>query len=421
MMAIRQYAEHTSGLPAPVLLGIVRDTPPGVSSIARALRNQKIWQIRTQVANHYANSTGYRSGVGIEAIGIEAEAERLARTEGAWEVGERHVLGAIPKNWFQDVGIQIDPLLWAVHLAELGPAMLGDVAGRWHGLVDSNIILQFHDLAEVDWVEQAHHKPITLWLGVSLIHELEHVKYESGSRRARERAARFTKEVGRQLDDLIRPSGKEIRSGVQLRLWEAPGVTGMRDDDHLQTARSLRMRGVPIVIVTADVGVQARARLAGFEILEPTDRWQLPKELTPSEREIQTRLASAGIRLPPIVRMAFQPAEPLGVSSNNWGTLLVRADELGGEATEVQCDWVQEGGTRVDFSEMAIGKTMQRYQDLRYHAPVPGSIAAGRSVAVALMHFEQPPNRISYQVRAVGATHEGSLELKEGQLIETEM
>jgi len=104
-MAIREHAEHTSGLPAPVLLGIVRNTPPGVSSIARALRNQKIWQIRTQVASHYANTTGYRSGVGIEAIGIEAEAERLARTEGAWDVRERHVLRAIPMKWFQDVGV----------------------------------------------------------------------------------------------------------------------------------------------------------------------------------------------------------------------------------------------------------------------------------------------------------------------------
>jgi hypothetical protein len=116
------------------------------------LRNEKIWQIRTQVASHYANTTGYRSGVGIEATGIEAEAERLARTEGAWEVGERHVLAAIPKKWFQDVGIQIDPLMWAVHVAELGPAMLGDVTGRWHGLVDTNIILQFRDLPEIDWV-----------------------------------------------------------------------------------------------------------------------------------------------------------------------------------------------------------------------------------------------------------------------------
>ena len=171
-------------------------------------------------------------------------------------------------------------------------------------------------------------------------------------------------------------------------------------------------------VVTADIGVQARARLAGFETLEPSDRWQLPKELTPSERETQTRLASAGIRLPPIVRMTFQPAEPLGVSSNNWGTLHVSADELGGEATEVQCDWISEAGVRVDFSEMTIGKTMLKHQDMRYHAPVPGSIAPGRSVAVAVMHFEQPPNRINYQVRAVGATHDGTLELKDRQFIE---
>jgi hypothetical protein len=222
------------------------------------------------------------------------------------------------------------------------------------------------------------------------------------------------------LDELIRPSGKEIRSGVQLRLWEAPGVTGMRDDDHLQTARSLRMRGVPIVIVTADIGVQARARLAGFEILEPSDRWQLPKELTPSEREIQTRLASAGIRLPPMVRMTLLPAEPLGVSSKNWGTLFVRADEFGGEGAEVQCDWIDEGGTGVAYSEMTIGKTMQRYQDLRFHAQVQGSIAPGRAVAVAVMHFEQPPSRIKYQVRAVGATHDGTLVLKDRQYTETE-
>jgi len=56
---------------------------------------------------------------------------------------------------------------------------------------------------------------------------------------------------------------------------------------------------------------------------------------------------------------------------------------------------------------------------LRFHAPAPGSIAPGRSVAVALMPFEQPPNRINYQVRAGGATHDGTLELKDQHFIET--
>lgn len=419
MMAIRQHAEPTNGLPAPVLLGIVRDTPPGVSAIAQALRNPRIWQNRTQVANHYANRTGYSGGAGIEEVGTEAEAERLARAEGAWEVGERHVLAAIPKNWFLDVGVQFDLLSWAVHIAELGPATLGQIAGSWHGLVDSNVILQFRDLAEIDWLQETGSKAVTLWIGVSLLDELEHLKYESGSRRARERAARFTREIGRHLDELITPQGKQIRSSVQLRLWSAPGVTGMRDDDHLQTARSLRMRSVPIVVVTADVGVQARARLAGFEILEPSERWQLPKEPTPAERELTARLATAGIRQPPIMRMAFDPATPINPSSMNHGHLSVRADELGGEASEVQCEWTYEGGTRVDYAEMTIGKTMMREQDLRYHATVRGTIAPGRSVAVAVMYFEHPPARVLYTVRAALATYDGVLEFRDGQLIET--
>ena len=421
MMAIRDHAGHTNGLPAPVLLGVVRDTLPGVSVVAQSLRNPKIWPTRAQVANHYENSTGYRSGSGIEAVGIEAEAESLARRESAWEVGERHILSAIAKSWFQEVGVQYDALAWAVHLAELGPATLGDISSRWHGLIDSNIVLQFRDLKEIEWLVETKASAATLWLSVSLLDELEHLKYQSGSRRARERAERFTKEIGRQLDELVLPTGKQIRSNVQLRLWSAPGVTGMGDDDHLQTARTLRLRGVQIAIVTADVGVQARARLAGFEVFQPSDRWLLPKEPTPIERELQARLAAAGIRQPPTLGMTFELAGPISAASMNYGTLFVRADELRGEATDVQCAWTPEGGSRVDCVEMSVGKTMLRHQDGRYHASVSGPIAPGRAESVALMYFEQPPSRLKYVVRATGATQDGILEFKDGLFIESEV
>lgn len=419
-MAIRVNAEHTNGVPAAVLLGIVRDTPPGMSAIARALRNPRIWPIRSQVASQYASSSGYGYGIGIEAIGTEAEAERLARAETAWQVGERHVVAALPKDWFKAVGVDHDLLSWAVHVAELGPATLGDIQGRWHGLVDSNIVLQFHDLEHIDWLEETHEKAVTLWLGVSLLDELAHLEYESGSRRVRERAAAFAKAVGRHLDALITPQGQPIRSGVSLRVWSAPGVVGMRDDDHLQTARSLRMRSVPVNIVTADIGVQARARLAGFEVLQPRDKWKLPKEPTTTERELQARLAAAGVRQAPALRMRFDLAGPISIGSMNRGTLFAVADELGGEASDVQCAWMPEGGTRVDCVEMTVGKTMTRQQDLRYHAGVPGSIAPGRSEPVAVMYFEQPPNRITYVVRATGSTHDGVLEFKDGQFVEGE-
>lgn len=333
MMAIRLHAEHTNGLPAPVLLGAVRDTPPGLSAIARALRNDKIWPNRGQVASLYSSGNGYRSGSGIEPVGTEAEAERRARSENAWEVGERHILAAIGAKWFQDVGVQTEALSWAVQVAELGPSAVGEVSGRWHGLIDSNVVLQFHDLKDIDWIAETRARAVTLWVGVSLLNELEHLKYESGSRRARDRAARFTKEIGRMLDELLAPAGKDIRSGVKLRLWSAPGVTGMRDEDHLQTARTLRIRGVPIVVVTADVGVRARARLAGFDVLEPSDQWVLKKELTPSEREVQARLASAGISLPPNVRLTFEPPVGHQGSVANRGWLMVKVDELGVQRT----------------------------------------------------------------------------------------
>src|SRR5487761_45125 len=333
MMAIRLHAEHTNGLPAPVLLGAVRDTPPGLSAIARALRNDKIWPNRGQVASLYSSGNGYRSGSGIEPVGTEAEAERRARSENAWEVGERHILAAIGAKWFQDVGVQTEALSWAVQVAELGPSAVGEVSGRWHGLIDSNVVLQFHDLKDIDWIAETRVRAVTLWVGVSLLNELEHLKYESGSRRARDRAARFTKEIGRMLDELLAPAGKDIRSGVKLRLWSAPGVTGMRDEDHLQTARTLRIRGVPIVVVTADVGVRARARLAGFDVLEPSDQWVLKKELTPSEREVHARLASAGISLPPNVRLTFEPPVGHQGSVANRGWLMVKVDELGVQRT----------------------------------------------------------------------------------------
>jgi hypothetical protein len=37
---------------------------------------------------------------------------------------------------------------------------------------------------------------------------------------------------------------------------------------------------------------------------------------------------------------------------------------------------------------MTIGKMIQRFQDLKYHAGVNGPIAPGRSVLVRVMDFE---------------------------------
>lgn len=67
---------------------------------------------------------------------------------------------------------------------------------------------------------------------------------------------------------------------------------------------------------------------------------------------------------------------------------------------------------------MTIGKEMHGHQDGKFHAAVAGAVAPGTSEPIAMIGFDQPPNRIRYRVRAIGASFEGTLDRTDERFVE---
>jgi hypothetical protein len=221
---------------------------------------------------------------------VEVEAEKLARAEASWQVEERHLLGAFQGSDFATLSLVGDMLHSAVASAEKGPEFPPALFAGWHGLLDSNIILQYQDIDQIQWLAETHAERATLWIGLSLLNELERLRYASDSRRIRHRAAHFNKSIGRRQDEFLSAQGATLQEGVIGRIWGPPGRQSGYDEDHLDTARALRLRGIEIRVVTADIGFQLRARMEGFTWFEPDEaKWKLSPEPTETERPALAR------------------------------------------------------------------------------------------------------------------------------------
>jgi len=268
-----------------ILLALAEDTPPGVCLIGRFLRDSTIWSGAGQIFEAARTRNASWLGNGRSLFQIEVEAERLARAEASWQVEERHLLAALQDADFATLSLRGDLLRSAVAAAEKGADLPAGALAGWHGLLDSNIVLQYQDIDQIHWLSETQSTRVTLWIGLSLLNELERLRYAGDTRRIRDRAARFNKSIGRRQDEFLNADGAPLQDGVVGRVWGPPGRQSGYDADHLDTARALRLRGIDIRVVTADTGVQLRARIEGFSWFEPDEKkWKLPAEPTEAER-----------------------------------------------------------------------------------------------------------------------------------------
>jgi hypothetical protein len=277
-----------------ILLALSEDTMPGICLSGRFLRDPNVWSGAAQVISAAQERNSSWLGNGRSLFNIEVEAERAALAEASWLVEERHLLAALTGSDYAQLSVNEKALRNAVAAAEKGPDLPASTLAGWHGLLDANIVLQYQDIDQIQWLEETSATRVTLWIGLSLLYELERLRYAGDTRRVRDRAARFNKTVGRRQDEFLSPDGASVRNGVVGRVWGPPGRQTGYDSDHLETARGLRSRGVDVRIVTADTGVQLRARIEGFHWTEPAEKWKLPPEPTEAERQALAKQQRSG-------------------------------------------------------------------------------------------------------------------------------
>jgi hypothetical protein len=260
---------------------------PGTSALARALRDETIWSNYKSVLQASIRNAPVPAGlIARDVVRWEYESERRVRMDGSFRVGERHLLEQFGDKELSDLGIDVPGLKAMVHELELGAALPVEELAKWHhGLLDVSALIEYRRPDEIPWPQEMDGSPVMLWLVGSVLNELDEVKL-SDRRRARKRAGARSSWISKLLDEALSDTGVEIRKadGTRLKAW-LPPTSGLRDTDHLESALSLRALGVDVAIVTDDLNMSARGKMAGLRVVR-LDRWRLPddEEDVPSKK-----------------------------------------------------------------------------------------------------------------------------------------
>jgi PIN domain-containing protein len=272
-IALTRVSERDGAVWAlPAMLALAQETIPGRSLLGRVLRDPKIWPSFQGILQQAADPKNpiHDTKYGFTLGGLEIEAEDAARGEGARRVTERHLASALEKRGpttYSNMGLQIDRVATAVRDLELGPAFqAAEIGGRWHGLIDTSIVVEYKDLWSLDWLRHTDSRKVTIWISAVLLAELDQQKYFHRNPRVMSRARTFSRWLQDKLEPAAKPGGIEIRGGVVIRVWDPNVPLITPDSAHLEVAFALIDRSVPIHLVTGDLEQRLRAISNGIPV-----------------------------------------------------------------------------------------------------------------------------------------------------------
>lgn len=173
-----------------------------------------------------------------------------------------------------DVELTANSVKEAVKQLELGPPFLpAEIQGRWHGLVDANVVAHGKEIRNVNWQKATGSSRVTVWATTVLLDELDRLAYDQRSSPSADRVRVFNRWLRPLLQDTLAPGGYALpgAADTRLRVWVAPVVLGPPDERHLGAAEELLERGVPIKVITGDNGMAARAMSRGLDTFDPTN------------------------------------------------------------------------------------------------------------------------------------------------------
>jgi hypothetical protein len=253
------------------------DILPNQSLIGRVLRDTSIWLAFNNVTAtkrqvpEQLDSTDNFSGFAFAV-------ERIAREDGSRTVGERHIakrLVEVGQNRFGFMSLDPQRVYEEVRRLEIGLDLSDEELKGWHGLIDTNIILKSDKkFWEVDWRKATGvglNRPynlITIWLSTVLLHELDAIPTYHRDPEIKRKAATFTRWLNSKLGSPEDVDLLLLAERVRIKFWRQPVSDAAADSQHLEAARALRDRGVPIKLVTHDSEMRVRALAEGFQIFD---------------------------------------------------------------------------------------------------------------------------------------------------------
>lgn len=215
------------------LLALISRSLPG-SALRAALLDRQVWPGADNVIQGRI-----QENTGFMAYDLPTAAEEAAQKDRARRVAERHIamaLAARGQSAFNNSNVRVDKLVERVRDLELGPGFKpSEIEGRWHGLIDTSIAIQYVNLPQIDWVVETGSKLVTIWVSPVLLDELENQKANSRDERVKNRAQAWIRWVGPLLRGAVMPGGAPMpnRPGVVLRAWSPTLQETSPDSRHL--------------------------------------------------------------------------------------------------------------------------------------------------------------------------------------------
>lgn len=268
--------------------------PVGESALSRCLHDPSLCP---NIVGLLYGQVNTRSAGGFAEHHFDAAVEAAARACNATVIREYHLASVLESAGQQAVLLGISrpaEVTASVREIELGPGFDRPyIDGRRHGLLDTNIVAHCRDLRDIKWLEEVGSSVVVLWAGMSLLNELDRLTYAPRAQRVFDRVKRFRGWLHTNFEDARSAAGAGVRDGVTLRMSSEGSLSGIGDNDHLDTAQLLREQGVPIHVVTQDLLMRLRARTIGLDVHVISERWKLPPEIGKLGRAAQQTAGEA--------------------------------------------------------------------------------------------------------------------------------
>lgn len=180
--------------------------------------------------------------------------------------------------------------------------------------LDTNTLLHYPPMAEVDWLRICDAKRVTLMLCLLVIQELDEKKHDS---RLGERAARAIREIKASRGHEVRPKVFVEVFNCPLRPAEFPASLSHESGDdqivHLVMKYREKHPGSEVAVYSEDYGMCLRCEAHQLSVIEPDKSMRLPSPLVDQDRKHKATLEELNrwkVRLPKLyVRFADPESE----------------------------------------------------------------------------------------------------------------
>lgn len=160
-------------------------------------------------------------------------------------------------------------------------------------LIDTNVLMHFQRLDQLDWLSVAGSKSCTIWLAPVVLRELDRHKVQHKNEKLRKRA----RDLGSWLASLAIQGGSvELRRGVSLDFIEndaqidfaAQKLRSDIPDDELIAAgiELTEQLGRPVYVVSNDSGIVVKLRSRPLNCLRLPEVFELPAAADDRDKEI---------------------------------------------------------------------------------------------------------------------------------------